>query len=659
MSKPDDNRRGGLAALLARVAAATLAFAVAALAGASSFEPVDPVREHGGNAKAPGLASWFDTAERNPALPDETLEGGYASSNGCRACHPGPYASWHASYHRSMTQAAGPETILGDFEDVTLEARGHVTRLERRGDEYRVDLVDPVWFMDPDPNKPRPPPRLELPVVMTTGSHHLQYYWIRRPSTGTYHARPDHGALMSVPWVWMVEEQRWLPVQDSFLTPPTPEHESPLVWNTTCFSCHSVGTQPRYSDAKDEFESRSVELGIACEACHGPADAHLAAHRSPLGRYTRYLGLGEEDDATIVNPTKLSAARSRDVCGQCHSFGEPVDFEQHKSTGIAFRPGDDLRASSNTYRLVPGLQSETHDANPALNLGGNFWPDGTIRVAGREYNGLMETGCATRGELTCLTCHSLHDYVDRADQMKLGAERNETCTSCHPAMASNVEAHTRHPAESSGSQCVNCHMPHTTYGLFVAMRSHRIDSPSAAVQAKSGRPNACNLCHLDQTLGWTNRKLNEWYGQPLASLSRDEEEIASSVLLALRGDAAQRAITAWHFGWREAQFVSGTRWLGAYLSVLLTDPYVAIRRVAQRSLTHLPGYEGFEYDFASPPHALNEIQLQAIARWRTELERGADRSGPRLLLDARGDFDQVTLQRLLRERDHSPIRISE
>jgi len=86
---------------------------------------------------------------------------------------------------------------------------------------------------------------------------------------------------------------------------------------------------------------------------------------------------------------------------------------------------------------------------------------------------------------------------------------------------------------------------------------------------------------------------------------------------------------------------------------------VAIRRVAQRSLTHLPGYEGFEYDFASPPHALNEIQLQAIARWRTELEKGADRSGPRLLLDARGDFDQVTLQRLLRERDHSPIRISE
>ena len=38
---------------------------------------------------------------------------GYRSSDGCRACHPSQYASWHASYHRTMTQLATPQSIAG------------------------------------------------------------------------------------------------------------------------------------------------------------------------------------------------------------------------------------------------------------------------------------------------------------------------------------------------------------------------------------------------------------------------------------------------------------------------------------------------------------------------------------------------------------------
>ena len=59
---------------------------------------------------------------------------------------------------------------------------------------------------------------------------------------------------------------------------------------------------------------------------------------------------------------------------------------------------------------------------------------------------------------------------------------------------------------------MNCHMPHTTFGLFVAMRSHRVDSPDLALAVESGRPNACNQCHLDQSLQWTADWLSEWYG---------------------------------------------------------------------------------------------------------------------------------------------------
>src|SRR5882672_7555596 len=74
-------------------------------------------------------------------LPEHAVAGrpiqvpadGYASSQTCRACHPSQYASWHGSYHRTMTQIATPETVLPSFDGVTVEAMpGEPMILERR-----------------------------------------------------------------------------------------------------------------------------------------------------------------------------------------------------------------------------------------------------------------------------------------------------------------------------------------------------------------------------------------------------------------------------------------------------------------------------------------------------------------------------------------------
>ena len=595
-------------------------------------------------------AGWaFGSSARSDALPTPSTEGGFATSDTCRACHPGQYHSWHRSFHRTMTQAASGDAILGDFDDVTLETRGHTTRLERRGEEHWVDVPDPAWFLDPSPEKSETPPRLELPVLMTTGSHHMQYYWIRGP---------HHGALVTAPWVWLIDDARWVPVQDSFLTPPTEEIESPLMWNASCFACHSVGTRPGLSIEKRAFESSSVELGIACEACHGPAEEHVRANHSPLRRYAQHLAGGDVGDDTIVNPARLDAARSRDVCGQCHSFHDVLNRDTYLQTGVGFRPGEPLPEN---LRVVRHTTSAAADPDqPQEDLARYFWSDGTIRVAGREYNGMLETGCATRGELTCVTCHSLHEYQEPADQLASDGGDDSTCLGCHPAIGAALTGHTHHAAESEGSRCMNCHMPHTTYGLFKAIRSHRIDSPSANVQAETGRPNACNLCHLDRTLEWTSEKLHAWYGQPKAELAADDRALASSVLWALKGDAVQRGLVAWHMGWEPAQEASGSKWLGAYLAILLDDPYAAVRGVARRSIERMPGFEGFEYDYIAAPAERGRKQREAVARWRRSLGGASDRSGDHLLQDANGQVsDRAELRRLLSQRDHTPIRIDE
>jgi formate-dependent nitrite reductase cytochrome c552 subunit len=140
-----------------------------------------------------------------------------------------------------------------------------------------------------------------------------------------------------------------------------------------------------------------------------------------------------------------------------------------------------------------------------------------VRVSGREYNGLIDSPCYERATetartLTCFSCHSMHIGADdrrgastwaAAHQVSPGMETNAACLSCHKQFRTNATTHTRHQNESSGSRCYNCHMPYTSYGLLKALRSHQISSPSVTASVQTGRPNACNACHLDKTLGWT------------------------------------------------------------------------------------------------------------------------------------------------------------
>ena len=76
-----------------------------------------------------------------------------------------------------MTQVATASGVLGDFNDVVLETRGHQWALEVRGEELWVEMPDPLWFEQPawfqqilDPAWPDIPPQIQARVVMTTGS---------------------------------------------------------------------------------------------------------------------------------------------------------------------------------------------------------------------------------------------------------------------------------------------------------------------------------------------------------------------------------------------------------------------------------------------------------------------------------------------------------
>jgi hypothetical protein len=647
-------------------------------------------------------AAQFVLVEPQPAehevtnRPNQVVQADYTSSNSCRACHPAQYATWHASYHRTMTQVAGPDTVVADFDNVTVvHVHGRPMTLERRGKEFWATFDDPdavatgatvttrsgAGGVERTGAEGRPTllgsaserPRITRQIVMITGSHHQQIYW---------YATGRNRLLGQLPAAYLIAEKRWIPRRSAVLHPPGETLFSETGhWNSTCIACHTTNGRPEFDTPfgsqpidTQVVDTRVTEFGIACEACHGPSTNHAAANRSPLRRYTTHLtGRG---DPTTVLPTRLDPQRSSQACGQCHGVWEFYDGageRQANNAGLPYRPGDELTKTRFLAQPTRNLDAPTMRALLEVDPGfvsDSFWPDGMVRVSGREYNGLIESPCFKdahdpKRTMTCFSCHALHQPEGDArpikewanDQLAPGMDGNKACAQCHEKLAGDVPAHTKHKAGSEGSSCYNCHMPFTSYGLLKTIRSHQISSPSVASARATGRPTACNLCHVDKTLAWTGEYLSQWYGQAKPAL--DEPDVSSALLLALTGDAGQRAIAAQAMGWKPAQEASGTDWMLPHLAQLLDDPYDAVRFIAARSLRSLPEFSTFEYDFAAPPDRRRDAQrrvMTTFARVRARLPRPGD---PRLLLTAEADVDVSRTLALLKQRNNRNMLLRE
>ena len=127
----------------------------------------------------------------------------------------------------------------------------------------------------------------------------------------------------------------------------------------------------------------------------------------------------------------------------------------------------------------------------------------------------------------------------------------------------------------------------------------------------------------------------------------------------LRGDAGQRALTAWSFGWRDALNTSGDNWQAPYLGQLLSDPYDAVRLVAYRALKRLPGFGEFEFDFLAESAQRASAVQRVHDLWRKteDFQQRPIASG--LLIDSHGQILNADYQRLLRMRDDRPVEIAE
>ncbi len=280
----------------------------------------------------------------------------------------------------------------------------------------------------------------------------------------------------------------------SFLTP-----RDRLPFNERCARCHNTypydlrfyrihteygmlsgfppwpGSSPRLvydlaAAAGDEAMVQTVRLpmerfvtdGISCETCHFGGRVHADDTKRPMRFVPTHPLLANRTPEHVGARDRPEVINS--ICMQCHHSGESAQ---------------------------------------------DNWPDGSAGVNSMESIELASGGCAS--QIKCTDCHNTHIAGPTAGAPDR-AEHLAACVECHTEKTTPAQARAHSHHAGADATCLDCHMPRIVQGFATYDRSHRISVPSDRQILATGMPNACNLCHLDQSLAWTQEALNRLWG---------------------------------------------------------------------------------------------------------------------------------------------------
>ena len=193
-----------------------------------------------------------------------------------------------------------------------------------------------------------------------------------------------------------------------------------------------------------------------------------------------------------------------DACLQCHSQGQPLTNPiagKHFDWPVGYTVGQHLSQFWKLEEHKLGETSFTH------------FGDGTAHKNRMQGNDYVMSQMYTHG----VSCHTCHDSHGTNHEGLLRKPAQAMCLDCHgpnsPSgpRAATLEAHTHHKADSTGSQCIECHMPKIAQTLGdVNVRSHTFRFISPAMGEAEKIPNACNVCHADKPPTWATDALKTW-----------------------------------------------------------------------------------------------------------------------------------------------------
>ncbi len=402
----------------------------------------------------------------------------FVGSAACAECHANETQSWRGSHHALAMQKADAKSVLGRFDGATFEKDGVSSVFSAKDGRYFVYTPGPG-------GKPA-----EFEFKYAFGLYPLQQYLIELPG----------GRLQAFGLAWDARPkdaggQRWYDLYpDRKLGVGDPLHWTGVDqnWNFQCAWCHTTNLQKNYDAASNGFSTRWSELGVGCEACHGPASAHLAWARQDEAQ--RAATPGKELTTSFIE--RRGASWPMNDKGQAfRSFPLKTHKEVLACAGCHAR-----RAQ---FADDPAAVASFYDAfHPSLLETPLYYADGQQRDEVFEIGSFLQSKMFSAG-VTCSDCHDPH-----SERLRAAAE--EVCAQCHAPQRFASAAHHHHAQGSPGAQCVACHMPPTVYMGVDARRDHsmRIPRPDRTVSLRT--PNACNKCHTDKPAAWAAEAIRSW-----------------------------------------------------------------------------------------------------------------------------------------------------
>ena len=446
----------------------------------------------------------------------------FVGSKQCIECHEAEAKAWRGSHHDLAMAEASEGKVLGDFDDAEFTAHGVTSRFYRKDADFFVRTDGPDGALH------------DYRIAYTFGWYPLQQYLIEFPN--------GHIQALGIAWDSRSKEeggQRWFhlyPNEQMDFRHPQHWTARDQTWNYQCAECHSTDLKKHYDVANDSYKTSWSEINVACEACHGPASGHVswaqAAAKDPNKKADADKGLvvdlADRDDATWpidaeTGKPRRSLPRTKHVqiqlCARCHSRRGQIweDYTYGKPLG------DSHRLSLLDEHL--------------------YFPDGQIKDEVYVYGSFIQSKMYAAG-VTCSNCHDPHS-------LKLRAEGNAVCATCHLPTRYDTPAHHHHKSSGEGAACTACHMPQRVYMVNDLRADHSMRVPRPDLSAGLGTPNACNGCHADKSTEWAVDAVAGWYpdsthrgphfGEVLQAAANGAPDAADR-LLAVAADKAESGI---------------------------------------------------------------------------------------------------------------------
>lgn len=400
---------------------------------------------------------------------------GESPASACGSCHAEQMQQWQGSHHALAMQPANSSTLLGDFS--TAARQGSLAaKFSRNKQGAWVNLQE--GQADPTDHK----------VEHVFGVEPLQQYLTQAPD----------GRLQVLPFAWDARAaslggQRWFTLFEPQSRPPTDRlhWQQPLQnWDGMCADCHATNLQRQYDVQTDRFATQWQAGNVGCLACHTPRNKTITADtESDTGVWQR------KPEAATARLTMPRDTHYMQGCAACHSLRTPLTD--------GFQAGQPFLDNFRLSLLEPNL----------------YHPDGQIKEEVYVWGSFLQSKMFAQG-VACNDCHNPHT-------LELQATGDALCGQCHSLPQFAQTQHHGHEQGSSGSLCVNCHMPATTYMGVDARRDHKFVVPRPHLALEFDVPNVCSDCHVDKNANWSAQALHKLHGNPQA-LTQNQRAVLTS-----------------------------------------------------------------------------------------------------------------------------------